>query len=42
VSLGDISMAFDTTTFEIGKNRIDALSDGIFMLAGKLRGRKRE
>jgi uncharacterized membrane protein len=23
-------MAFDTRTFEIGKNRIEALSDGIF------------
>jgi TMEM175 potassium channel family protein len=32
VSLGDISMAFDTTTFEIGKNRIEALSDGIFAI----------
>ena len=25
-------MAFDTTTFEIGKNRIEALSDGIFAI----------
>jgi uncharacterized membrane protein len=32
VSLGDITMAFDTTTFEIGKNRIEALSDGIFAI----------
>ena len=32
MSLGDITMAFDTTTFEIGKNRIEALSDGIFAI----------
>lgn len=32
MSLGDVSMAFDTTTFEIGKNRIEALSDGIFAI----------
>jgi hypothetical protein len=25
-------MAFDATTFEIGKNRIEALSDGIFAI----------
>jgi uncharacterized membrane protein len=25
-------MAFDTTTFEIGKNRIEALSNGIFAI----------
>ncbi len=25
-------MTFDTTTFEIGKNRIEALSDGIFAI----------
>jgi uncharacterized membrane protein len=25
-------MAFDTRTFEIGKNRIEALSDGIFAI----------
>lgn len=32
MSLGDNSMAFDTTTFEIGKSRIEALSDGIFAI----------
>jgi uncharacterized membrane protein len=32
VSLGDISMAVDMITFEIGKNRIEALSDGIFAI----------
>jgi uncharacterized membrane protein len=25
-------MAFDTTTFDIGKTRIEALSDGIFAI----------
>ena len=32
MSLGDISMSFDTTTLEIGKKRIEALSDGIFAI----------
>jgi uncharacterized membrane protein len=32
MSLGDISMSFDAETFEIGKNRIEALSDGIFAI----------
>ena len=32
MSQGDIPMAFDTTAFEIGKNRIEALSDGIFAI----------
>jgi uncharacterized membrane protein len=32
LSVDDVSMAFDPTTFEIGKNRIEALSDGIFAI----------
>lgn len=32
MSLSAIFMAFETTTFEIGKNRIEALSDGIFAI----------
>ena len=32
MSPGDNSMAFETTPFEIGKNRIEALSDGIFAI----------
>lgn len=32
MSPGDNSMAFDTTPFEIGKNRIEALSDGLFAI----------
>ena len=32
LSRSDIIMAFDATTFEIGKNKIEVLSDGIFAI----------